>query len=83
MSIVMKANVNTLKGSPLISVKDIVSKHWAKYGRHFYCRYDYENVDSEAANKVMDLIREKFVGVSTEDEDEDNDIRFVNAEEFS
>jgi hypothetical protein len=23
-------------------VKDIVMKHWAKYGRHFYCRYDYE-----------------------------------------
>ena len=42
MSILMKANENTPPGEPLVSVRDIVSKHWAKYGRHFYCRYDYE-----------------------------------------
>ena len=42
MSILMKANENVADGEPLVSVKDIVMKHWAKYGRHFYCRYDYE-----------------------------------------
>lgn len=42
MSILMNANVGTVEGEPLIGVKDIVAKHWAKYGRHFYCRYDYE-----------------------------------------
>lgn len=42
LSILMKANRNTLSGYPLVSVKDIVSAHWEKYGRHFYCRYDYE-----------------------------------------
>ena len=42
ISILMKANESTAQGETLISVKDIVTKHWAKYGRHFYCRYDYE-----------------------------------------
>jgi len=52
MSILMKANENTPEGSPLVSVKDIVKQHWEKYGRHFYCRYDYEAVESDAANQV-------------------------------
>lgn len=65
MSILMKANENVADGEPLVSVKDIVMRHWAKYGRHFYCRYDYETVESDAANKVMDLVREKFLNGDT------------------
>lgn len=42
VSILMAANKDTPQGQPLVSVRDIVSRHWAKYGRHFYCRYDYE-----------------------------------------
>lgn len=42
MSILMKANEGVAEGEPLVSVKDIVKNHWAKYGRHFYCRYDFE-----------------------------------------
>ncbi len=52
MSILMKANEGIPEGEPLVSVKDIVFNHWAKYGRHFYCRYDYEAVESDAANEV-------------------------------
>jgi phosphoglucomutase len=82
MSIVMKANENVKIGSPLISIKQIVNKHWEKYGRHFYCRYDYENVDSEAANMVIDLIRSKFIEKSIDITDNDG-IKLINAEEFS
>ena len=53
MSILSKANEALGDGEALVGVKDIVLNHWAKYGRHFYCRYDYEGVDSEAANQVM------------------------------
>jgi phosphoglucomutase len=42
MSILMKANEDVEPGQPMVSVKDVVDRHWAKYGRHFYCRYDYE-----------------------------------------
>ena len=61
MSILMKANENVPEGAPLVEVKDIVKNHWAKYGRHFYCRYDYEGVDSDAANQLMDFIRSNYV----------------------
>eukprot|EP00271_Cylindrocystis_brebissonii_P014293 TRINITY_DN35605_c0_g1_i1.p1 TRINITY_DN35605_c0_g1~~TRINITY_DN35605_c0_g1_i1.p1 ORF type:complete len:576 (-),score=113.72 TRINITY_DN35605_c0_g1_i1:322-2049(-) len=40
-------------GGPLVSVEEIVKAHWAKYGRHFYTRYDYENVDADAAKQLM------------------------------
>ena len=61
MSMLSKANEGVSDGEEFVGVIDIVHRHWAKYGRHFYCRYDYEGVDSEAANNVMNAIRENFV----------------------
>jgi len=84
LSIVMKANEDTAAGEPLVSVRDVVDRHWAKYGRHFYCRYDYEGVDSEAANKLVDLIRDNFVnGDVAAVSDDVSGIKLVDAEEFS
>lgn len=37
----------------LVSVEDIVREHWTKFGRNYYCRYDYENVDKPEAEKMM------------------------------
>lgn len=42
------------------SVKDIVAKHWAEYGRNYYSRHDYEEVDSDAANALVNTLREKL-----------------------
>ena len=42
------------------SVQDIVRQHWASYGRNFYSRHDYEEVDSDAANGLMDTLRAKL-----------------------
>ena len=42
------------------SVEAIVSEHWAKYGRNFYSRYDYEGLPTEAANGVMQHLRDSF-----------------------
>ncbi|PIE82861.1 MAG: alpha-D-glucose phosphate-specific phosphoglucomutase [Candidatus Contendobacter odensis] len=39
------------------SVAEIVRNHWQTYGRNFYTRHDYEAVDSEAANGLMDALR--------------------------
>lgn len=35
------------------SIKQIQRDFWAQYGRTFFTRYDYEDVDSEGANKVL------------------------------
>ncbi len=34
-------------------VSDIVLNHWTKFGRNYYCRYDYEGVSSDSAQQVM------------------------------
>lgn len=84
MSILMKANVGRSAADPLVSVLDIVQKHWATYGRHFYCRYDYEGVDSNAANEVMSVVRNDFVnGDISSVSDVESGIKLVSAEEFS
>ncbi|GCC37590.1 hypothetical protein chiPu_0016094 [Chiloscyllium punctatum] len=35
------------------SVETIMQEHWQKYGRNFFTRYDYEEVDAAAAGKIM------------------------------
>ncbi|TWD46712.1 phosphoglucomutase [Agrobacterium vitis] len=42
------------------SVQEIVRQHWASYGRNYYCRHDYEEVDSDAANGLIEALRAKL-----------------------
>lgn len=37
----------------LVSVEEIVTSHWKKYGRNYFARYDYEEVESDAANAMI------------------------------
>ncbi|KAG0297413.1 Phosphoglucomutase-2 [Linnemannia gamsii] len=39
------------------SINDILLTHYNEYGRNFFSRYDYEEVDSEGANKMVDRLR--------------------------
>ncbi len=36
-----------------MSVKDIVMEHWKQFGRNFYSRYDYEGVESDKADAMI------------------------------
>ncbi|MET3660691.1 alpha-D-glucose phosphate-specific phosphoglucomutase [Aquamicrobium ahrensii] len=36
------------------SVKEIVTKHWAEFGRNYYSRHDYEEVETADANALME-----------------------------
>ena len=42
------------------SVNAIVLDHWATYGRNYYTRHDYDEVDSAAANQLMDDLRARL-----------------------
>jgi phosphoglucomutase len=42
------------------SVETIVREHWKKYGRNYYTRYDYEAIDTEAAQSLMQSLNEKL-----------------------
>jgi phosphoglucomutase len=43
-----------------LSVREIVTGHWALYGRNYYARHDYEEVDQAAANGLVEALREKL-----------------------
>ncbi len=34
-----------------------MADHWAKYGRNYYSRHDYEAVDAAAAGELMEALR--------------------------
>lgn len=42
-------------GSPT-SIEVVQNAFWKKYGRTFFTRYDYENVSSEGANKIISTL---------------------------
>ena len=56
-AVLLWLNILAVRGE---SVKDIVTQHWATYGRNYYSRHDYEEVDSDAANGLMAALRDKL-----------------------
>ena len=41
-----------------MSVLDLVREHWRTYGRNYYTRHDYEEIDLTAAHGLMDALRD-------------------------
>lgn len=44
-------------------VDEIVREHWATYGRNYYTRHDYEEVDSAIANALVDDLRGRLASL--------------------
>ena len=42
------------------SVAEIVQDHWAEYGRTYYSRHDYEAIETDKANALMQALEEKL-----------------------
>ena len=59
-------------------VAEIMTAHWAEYGRNYYSRHDYEAVESEKAEGLMQSLRDRlailpgqaFAGLTVESADE-------------
>jgi phosphoglucomutase len=62
LSILADRNKNVPVGKPLVSVEEIVKEHWKSYGRNYYSRYDYEEVDSKAGDELMKRVGEAQQG---------------------
>ncbi|WP_457935751.1 alpha-D-glucose phosphate-specific phosphoglucomutase [Mesorhizobium sp. 10J20-29] len=56
-AVLLWLNILAVRGE---SAKDIVTKHWATYGRNYYSRHDYEEVESERANALVGELRAKL-----------------------
>ena len=62
------------------SINQLVEEHWAKFGRNFYSRHDYEAIDSDAANKLMGDLRAKLSDLQGKNF---GDFTIVAADDFS
>lgn len=61
------------------SLAEIVRDHWIKFGRDYFTRHDYEEVDSESAQQMIDQLRQNLdplVGANF------SDIRVEGADDF-
>ncbi|WGG51504.1 alpha-D-glucose phosphate-specific phosphoglucomutase [Rugamonas sp. DEMB1] len=54
-------NLLAASGKP---VRQLVEEHWARFGRNYYSRHDYEAIDSAAANALMAALRERLAGLA-------------------
>uniref|UniRef100_A0A8C7G153 Phosphoglucomutase 1 n=1 Tax=Oncorhynchus kisutch TaxID=8019 RepID=A0A8C7G153_ONCKI len=44
------------------SVEDIIKDHWQTFGRNFFTKYDYEEVDLDAAIQMMEDLELRILG---------------------
>ncbi|RTL42707.1 MAG: alpha-D-glucose phosphate-specific phosphoglucomutase [Candidatus Melainabacteria bacterium] len=45
------------------SVEEIVRKHWQEFGRNYYSRHDYEEVESSKCESLMEHLRKQLPGL--------------------
>ena len=45
------------------TVTELLDEHWARYGRNYYTRHDYEALDTEIANALMEELRASLNGL--------------------
>ena len=56
-AVLMWLNIIAVSGQ---SVADLMAAHWQRYGRNYYTRHDYEDVDSAVADQLMADLRARL-----------------------
>ncbi|MCO5147968.1 MAG: alpha-D-glucose phosphate-specific phosphoglucomutase [Aquamicrobium sp.] len=56
-AVLLWLNILAARGA---SVMEIARRHWAEYGRNYYARHDYEDIDTAAAGELMAALRQKL-----------------------
>lgn len=59
-AILMWLNIVAVRGQ---SVAKIVQEHWKAYGRNYYSRHDYEEIEAAKAESVMQKLRDQLDGL--------------------
>ncbi|MER8907190.1 alpha-D-glucose phosphate-specific phosphoglucomutase [Mesorhizobium sp. M0854] len=56
-AVLLWLNILAVRGE---SAKQIVTQHWTAYGRNYYSRHDYEEVETDRANALVGELRAKL-----------------------
>lgn len=84
LSILAAANAE----KPGQDINDILLAHYKKYGRSFFSRYDYEEVETEGAEAMMEHLRKTFAksdfaGQTLKATTSDTSFTVASADDFS
>ena len=60
-AVLLWLNILAVRGQ---SVADILAEHWAKYGRNYYSRHDFEAIASDKADAMMTALRAKLAALA-------------------
>ena len=56
-AVLMWLNILAARGQ---AVSEILAAHWQEYGRNYYSRHDFEALDTQTANTMLDELRAKL-----------------------
>jgi phosphoglucomutase len=59
-AVLMWLNILAASGK---SVAELVRDHWARFGRNFYSRHDYEEIDTQVGADLMDALGASLPGL--------------------
>ena len=59
-AVLLWLNILAIRREP---VAQIVRDHWARFGRNFYSRHDYEEIPADAGDAMMRALRERVAGL--------------------
>lgn len=45
--------------TPTVSLSSLLAKHYSRFGRNYFSRYDYEEVESKGATQMMENLRSR------------------------
>jgi len=63
-----------------LSVEEVMHKHWTRFGRSYFQRYDFENLDIEKSTAMLEAFRKKLPGLKGQ---EVHGVRIEETCEFS
>jgi phosphoglucomutase len=70
-----------LQAATGLSVEELVRRHWARFGRHYYSRHDWEGIPTECADTLMADLRGLLDALPGRDCG--NGLRIVLADDFA
>lgn len=60
------------------SVDEIVREHWATYGRNYYTRHDYEEVDATIASQLVEDLRAQLPALPGKNFEDDLQVAYAD-----
>ncbi|WP_045390648.1 alpha-D-glucose phosphate-specific phosphoglucomutase [Falsirhodobacter sp. alg1] len=76
-AVLLWLNILAVRGQ---SVSEILEAHWAKYGRNYYSRHDFEAVDKDKADAMMAALRGSLADLPGR---EIEGLKIANADDFA